>query len=215
MWLLPHRMPSQAGCALQWQGLGIRGLQGWGEVRAAQCHPVPDIANSSQPRGPPQGTTAEPLSQAGGAPGKMCLRKCKNTRQAEEEGTKRSKKQQREYQGQRKRGSSMAGVSCSPQRTYTRAEYLQPVEDMGHSKGKVQEGRSRVKHLHPDHHIPLPSPPHAPQPLIAALEAMSVTCGNKAGRKSSWNKVELGKGGQEVFSLCFNVYLFGSQSLNQ
>lgn len=103
LWLVPHHVPSRAGCTLQHQGLGIGGLQGWGAAGAAQC---PTQLVPVSPASPPQGT-AELLSPAGGASGKICLGKDKKAKQAEEERWKRGKKQQSEHQGQR-RSSSMA-----------------------------------------------------------------------------------------------------------
>lgn len=105
------------------------------------------------------------------------------------------------------------GISCSPYRTeHQSRQSLQPAEDLGHTKGKVGERKRSMKPLHTDHNTPFPI---LPMPLIAALKGVSADCSdNKSGRGSSWNKVELGEEGQDVFSL-FQCCPFGSQYLNQ
>lgn len=63
---LPHHVPSQAGCTLQWQGLGTRGCRG--EERLG----MPSAGHrwyQPAPAGPPQGA-ADSLCQAGAASGK-------------------------------------------------------------------------------------------------------------------------------------------------
>lgn len=107
---------------------------------SALCQTQPVLASSTI--NPPQ-ETAEHISQAGGTSEKTCLRKGRKHCTEKGGGNKKSDKQERKYQGQRRRSCSVAEyISTAPWRGLVLEQLDIPQGAVAHGDPMLEQRKS-------------------------------------------------------------------------